>query len=58
MICCICQKEFEGYGNNPQPLDVKGECCGTCNMQYVIPARVFGVHTVTLPNKVKTNEKE
>lgn len=59
MICCICQKEIkERYGNNPQPLMKEGECCCTCNMQYVIPAMVFGVHTVTLPDTVKTKTKE
>lgn len=42
MICCICGKEFEGWGNNPYPV-TKGEndrCCDICNARYVIPARV------------------
>ena len=38
--CCICGKEFEGYGNNPGPYKYEGECCDDCNMQYVIPMRL------------------
>lgn len=29
--CCICGKQFSGYGHNPQPLKSKGECCNSCN---------------------------
>lgn len=39
-ICCICGKEFEGYGNNPYPLKNEGECCDECNTNFVIPARL------------------
>lgn len=44
-VCCICGKEFEGYGNNPYPIghDVYSEedrCCDKCNLDYVIPARI------------------
>lgn len=42
MECCICGKEFEGYGNNPYPV-CKGEddrCCDECDAMYVIPARI------------------
>lgn len=38
-ICDICGKEFEGYGNNPAPLDGK-ICCDLCNKTYVVPARL------------------
>ena len=37
--CCICKKEFYGYGNNPYPLRERGRCCDLCNMQ-VIKARM------------------
>ena len=37
--CCICQEEFTGYGNNPEPVKFSGRCCDTCNGRYVIPAR-------------------
>jgi hypothetical protein len=40
--CCICGKEFEGWGNNPYPVvkDEDARCCGDCNAMYVIPARL------------------
>lgn len=46
-ICCICEKKFKGYGNNPWPIcsnyDSKtktvNECCNDCNEKYVIAAR-------------------
>lgn len=38
-ICDICGKEFEGYGNNPAPLEGR-ICCDSCNKTYVIPARL------------------
>lgn len=39
-VCCICGKEYEGWGNNPYPVKENGECCRECNMTQVIPARV------------------
>lgn len=39
--CCICGKEFEGWGNNPWPVGKTTEkCCDKCNMEVVIPARI------------------
>jgi hypothetical protein len=38
--CCICGKEFEGWGNNPWPIKQDGECCDECNQNKVIPARL------------------
>ena len=38
--CCLCGGEFEGYGNNPAPVKESGECCGRCNAEKVIPARL------------------
>ena len=37
--CVICGKEFEGYGNNAQPVK-DGVCCDECNTSIVIPARL------------------
>ena len=37
--CCICNRTFEGYGNNPAPLSHNGRCCDECNLHRVIPAR-------------------
>ena len=32
-ICCICGKEFKGYGNNPYPVNKEegARCCDECN---------------------------
>ena len=40
--CCICGKEFKGWGNNPYPVvkDEDARCCDDCNMEFVIPARI------------------
>lgn len=39
-ICSICGKEHIGYGHNPNPITIDGECCDTCNATIVIPARI------------------
>lgn len=41
-ICCICGKEFEEYGNNPEPVKPfdEGTCCDECNDNVVIPKRI------------------
>jgi len=39
-ICCLCNKEFNGWGNNPEPLKEEGECCSVCDQTKVIPARL------------------
>lgn len=41
MRCCICKKEFDGYGNNPIPIKPDGKCCDDCNINVVIPARIM-----------------
>jgi|SRR5215475_7656406 len=42
--CCICEKEFTGWGNNPEPIKrYPDRCCNRCNNNIVIPWRVqFG----------------
>jgi hypothetical protein len=37
--CCLCKKKSVGFGNNPAPIKNKGQCCDSCNMRKVIPAR-------------------
>lgn len=37
-ICSICGKNYEGYGNNAQPVN-DGRCCDECNGTIVIPRR-------------------
>ena len=41
--CCICGKEFVGWGNNPEPIKHSsvGKCCDKCNQEVVIPARLY-----------------
>lgn len=41
--CVICGENFEGYGNNPDPIKKTGECCDSCNRSDVIPARLAEV---------------
>lgn len=41
--CCICGETIEGYGNNPEPFKSEGRCCDSCNLKFVIPARVARV---------------
>lgn len=37
--CSICGKNYEGYGNNAQPVN-DGRCCDKCNLETVIPRRI------------------
>jgi hypothetical protein len=40
--CCLCNKKFTEFGNNPWPLatlENDGQCCDECNCLQVIPAR-------------------
>ncbi len=41
-FCCICGEPIEGYGNNPEPYASadEGRCCDSCNIRFVIPARM------------------
>ena len=38
-VCCICGKEYEGYGDNPFPVKEEGCCCQSCNYSVVVPER-------------------
>lgn len=46
-VCCICGKEYHGYGNNPEPvmpMEMDGKenrCCEWCNWNVVINARLM-----------------
>ena len=37
-ICSICGKNYEGYGNNAQPVN-NGKCFDECNITRVVPRR-------------------
>ena len=38
--CNICGKDIIGYGNNSDPINC-GLVCDDCNIDYVIPLRIF-----------------
>jgi len=38
--CPICDKKFNGWGNNPAPLNVEGKVCDSCNYDVVVPVRM------------------
>ena len=56
--CCICGREFEGFGNNPfgamykdkngepKDFDIKDgdRCCDECDQLYVTPGRIYKVY--------------
>lgn len=37
--CVICGEIIRIYGNNAEPV-ARGECCNTCNLRIVVPARI------------------
>lgn len=37
-VCSICFQEYEGFGNNAEPIN-KGRCCDECN-NSVVQARL------------------
>ena len=39
--CVLCGEEYEGYGNNAEPV-AEGRCCDKCDAEVVIPARIGG----------------
>lgn len=55
-ICSICGKEFNGFGNNAEPVN-DGICCDKCNQDVVIPRRLADINKkepVDVKQKVKT----
>lgn len=42
-VCCICKRTYEGFGNNPYPLRMRGRCCDECNEQVII-ARIIAMY--------------
>jgi len=40
MKCELCEKEFEGFGNNALPYD-DAICCDECNNNIVLPLRLY-----------------
>ena len=48
--CCICERKFTDYGNNPQPIsqNPKDRCCDACNKNVVMVERIKR-HSMGLP---------
>lgn len=43
-FCCICELEFNEWGNNPEPFGgayEAGQCCDDCNEHFVVPVRLM-----------------
>lgn len=54
-VCSICGKEFEGFGNNAEPVN-DGICCDKCKAEVVIPRRLVDLNKkepVDVKRKVK-----
>jgi hypothetical protein len=52
--CSICEEEFSGFGNNPEPF-AGDRCCDECNDRFVIPTRmVFGRNAERSVSRVLT----
>jgi hypothetical protein len=57
--CSLCDKQYEDFGHNPEPLKSVGErCCDSCNQNKVIPARLLAfqhpeLYATLFPDKPK-----
>jgi hypothetical protein len=47
-ICSICGNEYEGWGNNAQPIN-DGRCCDECNVDHVLVERMLRAHREIIP---------
>ena len=57
MMCSICNEDFEGFGNNAEPIN-DGRCCDFCNMAVVIPTRlndVTEIDSIIMRNRQRLN---
>lgn len=50
-ICPICGRTYEGFGNNPDPLNYRGQVCDECNVNVVIPTRFHILNYMKRINK-------
>lgn len=55
--CCICGETNSGYGNNPQPVKPTGRCCGRCNDEFVIWARLVNIQNQKLKHSGREGTK-
>jgi hypothetical protein len=44
--CVLCNTLILGeWGNNPDPVSAYGQCCDSCNREFVIPMRLVYLYT-------------
>ena len=56
--CPICDKKFNGWGNNPAPLNIDDKVCDDCNMSVIIPVRMGHKHLVKMVMKMINKNKK
>ena len=59
MMCSICNEDFEGFGNNAEPIN-DGRCCDFCNTAVVIPTRIndsLEIDSILMRNRQRTIAK-
>ena len=47
--CSICGADYTSWGNNADPFE--GRCCDSCNMEFVVPARIKRVYAAQRKEK-------
>ena len=60
-VCCICGKEYEGYGYNPFPVKEEGCCCNRATTVWWFrnggnDTRLFNVVKRPVPGKCTSAE--
>ena len=58
--CCICGRKYEGYGNDPWPVEKEQgkRCCDECNMNVVVAERIkIGKEGQTRTEKKKSSKQ-
>lgn len=56
-FCILCERDYEGYGNNPAPLAQTGRCCDHCNTTLVIPYRMQPLMMEILMDRLPRNNQ-
>lgn len=53
MQCSICGIRYSGFGHNADPVTDR-RCCGSCNNDVVVPARIRLGYEPTGPEEIVT----
>jgi hypothetical protein len=55
--CPICDKKFNGWGNNPAPVALNGaNVCDSCNTDFIVPIRMGNKRLLKAVNKKLTSQ--